>query len=1584
MKRVTSLGLVTALTLSLISGCAHPTAPHAPVTGTAPVPVPPPSGPAPVPTPPPSTTPAPTPLPGRGLVEITFSDVGTAAMSSSATTWVPPHLAGQGLQATTGDIQLEAVSRGSFTSGTRGNGGYRYLYATFKVRNAGTDGVAYTTPRSNLTFMAASTAATLSESALSTFKKFDGTNAAPSIAPTILPTHGMRLDRLSGQPTLMTGGEDFQIFTEDEVDPARFSTPTTNAALGVTRLLPYGFVVRNTSTPGSRSLPANPGVNQFDGTVTFAVKVPLQANASDDPFTFSMMFKAVDDPVTRVTESVEEQGAGTQAATRAAALGTAQVAALCGSTYAGTNLKFIPSVTVAGTTQRLSRLGGDFILHDPALPAVSVVGNTSVNGSGLLSRVEARPLSGAAAPTLTVTAPATSARGGDVTVQPDGRFTFNPKVGDGNVTDTLNYSVSDGACTTPAGTLQVPLSIGPRVWYVNNTSAAGTADGRRSGPFSTLSAAQTASGEGDIIYVYRGDGTSTGQNAGITLKANQTLLGQGSALVVPFKGGAELVTVEPAGQPPVIGHTSGAAVTLAGTGAGTNQIAGLSISAAGTGATGIAGSNFGQLNVANMNLAVSGGPALNLAGGQLQWNFSTLSSTNSTTTGLTLKNITGTVAVGGGTISGATGTAVEVDGGTVAGTVDATVQQANAAPLLRVVNGHTGALTFTENLTATNGTGLQFENADGTYEFRGATTLNGGDAGIDVTSGSGGTIRIADGTGSASITNPTNEAVRIDASSATFTYGGSISKTNGSAGITVSGNTAGTVNFTGSSKIITSSGTNAALNLTGNAGATINFTSGGLALTSANGTALSATGGGVITVTGPNNTVSTTGTAPNAVNFSGVTLGANGVNLSSVSTGALTSGAGFRASAVGSAGGGAFIVGALTVAGSAARGLDLTSNAAPFTFTSASVNGTAAEGIALSSNTGAVAINGGTVGNTSNTAGDALSVSGGTAPVTVAASLSKSSAGRVATITGRAANTTLSGNLSCTSACTGVSVTGNTGGTHTFSGTTKTLTTGTNPAVTLSGNTGATVNFLNGNLTVTTTTGNGLSVAGGGTLTVEGPNNTVSSAGGTALSVQDTAIGAGGLNFKSVTATGGPNGIFLKNTGATAGLSVTGDGTTPGSGGTIQNSVGADGVAAGNGVYLDSTSSVSLKWMTFTGSQNNGVYGTGVRGFTLDQAKFTGTTGTSGSGLYNESAVQLVNVGGAVRVTNSQLDGAAYNAVNITNTSGTAPALNPLVISNNKVLTMQGSAQDVRSTALLVNLTDGSADMQIDNNDVRAWWGNAVHVLVQGSASGTARIRNNFADNTNGALAAAGGIWVAGGNLSFNISGNTVRHTNGTAISADRTNAGTLMQGTIEGNAIGVSGDNNSGSAAGSGIFASHHGPGTTTLAIRNNTIRQVTGQAAGVIRVLTGDATGFGGSGTLNATITGNDLQQTGSPSIAAHMAILATIGTQSGPPNDTDQACLDIGGSTAALRNTILNINTGFGFSATSENRIRVNQRFGTTSRYPGYTGAQLGATSQTDLATYLLARNTASNATNANTSTGGFTNTAPANSPCPQPAL
>ncbi|MBI2743044.1 MAG: inverse autotransporter beta domain-containing protein [Chlamydiales bacterium] len=64
-----------------------------------------------------------------------------------------------------------------------------------------------------------------------------------------------------------------------------------------------------------------------------------------------------------------------------------------------------------------------------------------------------------------------------------------------------------------------------QVWFVNNTSSSlGTFES----PYPTLEMAQNASSPNDIIYVFSGNGTTTGMDSGITMQAGQKLLGSGT------------------------------------------------------------------------------------------------------------------------------------------------------------------------------------------------------------------------------------------------------------------------------------------------------------------------------------------------------------------------------------------------------------------------------------------------------------------------------------------------------------------------------------------------------------------------------------------------------------------------------------------------------------------------------------------------------------------------------------------------------------------------------------------------------------------------------------------------------------------------------------------------------------------------------------------------------------------------------------------------------------------------------------------------------------------------------------------------
>src|SRR6185503_8885927 len=114
----------------------------------------------------------------------------------------------------------------------------------------------------------------------------------------------------------------------------------------------------------------------------------------------------------------------------------------------------------------------------------------------------------------------------------------------------------------------------------------------------------------------------------------------------------------------------------------------------------------------------------------------------------------------------------------------------------------------------------------------------------------------------------------------------------------------------------------------------------------------------------------------------------------------------------------------------------------------------------------------------------------------------------------------------------------------------------------------------------------------------------------------------------SVSTTGGPNGIFLKNTSGS--FSVNGDGTNTAVGGnatagTISGMTGADGATSGIGVYAENVQNLTLRRMTINGTnQNFGIRGFSVNNFTLEYSTVNGTNGTSNVGI-GEGAVYFGN-----------------------------------------------------------------------------------------------------------------------------------------------------------------------------------------------------------------------------------------------------------------------------------------------------------------------------------------------------------------------
>ncbi len=294
------------------------------------------------------------PAPGSralGVMEITISGIGTSTMSASALPVRPgvPHASGANFALTPVEesgkkgIQLEPYSSGSFTHGTRGNGGVRYVYATYRVRNASADSTPYTSPRKNLTFVAASTGSTVNGTALSSLRRFDGAPAADAIAPQVIPTGAAA--QTPGAEFISFGPDVLQVFEESELAGIPVQA-------GV-ELFPYGFVVRHATSTTTRTLAPSPAPDQFEGVVTFAFKLPLQATAAEDPFTVSAIFLAVDDDETRITQALEEQTPAGEAAflARAQALGASMKTVLPGvGSYWGeaSSTRTLCSVRTAG------------------------------------------------------------------------------------------------------------------------------------------------------------------------------------------------------------------------------------------------------------------------------------------------------------------------------------------------------------------------------------------------------------------------------------------------------------------------------------------------------------------------------------------------------------------------------------------------------------------------------------------------------------------------------------------------------------------------------------------------------------------------------------------------------------------------------------------------------------------------------------------------------------------------------------------------------------------------------------------------------------------------------------------------------------------------------------------------------------------------------------------------------------------------------------------------------------------------------------------------------------------------------------
>jgi hypothetical protein len=462
----------------------------------------------------------------------------------------------------------------------------------------------------------------------------------------------------------------------------------------------------------------------------------------------------------------------------------------------------------------------------------------------------------------------------------------------------------------------------------------------------------------------------------------------------------------------------------------------------------------------------------------------------------------------------------------------------------------------------------------------------------------------------------------------------------------------------------------------------------------------------------------------------------------------------------------------------------------------------------------------------------------------------------------------------------------------------------------------------------------------------------VSTMTGTAVSLSNTG---GSFTFNSISSNGAANGIALSNT--TGSFTVNGDGsnTTTGgnnSGGIIQNIIGANGAAAGNGIYLNNVQNVTLRRMRLSGNSNFAISGTNVDGFIFEYSTINGVNGDSA--VDDEGSVAFSGLTGSASVKGVNISGGYEDNFRVRNISGT---LNRIIFDS---IVMGANDTSNGNAGILLDASNSAIfNVTVQNSLFTASRADLFHLNVVGNASSDLVFQSNNLSNNQVIATGGGGVTIGVGdntgaaNLKFNIYNNTFRDADGYGVLIYKSTDPGTLQGTFDNNTIGVSSIADSGSRAGSGLKVQSAGNGIVTVKIQNNHIYQYNN--FGIELLTGGSATALGGN--FNATVSGNTISNPGTGGLPMN-GIQLNGGTV---PGDTYAICADIGGA-GALANVI----TGSGANGGTDFRLR--QRQSTTVTLPGYSG---GIADTTAVVTYVSSRNSLSNTglASASGSGGGF---------------
>ncbi|MEM7798742.1 MAG: Ig-like domain-containing protein [Chloroflexota bacterium] len=271
--------------------------------------------------------------------------------------------------------------------------------------------------------------------------------------------------------------------------------------------------------------------------------------------------------------------------------------------------------------------------------------------------------------TAAIGATAITEEGGFVRVESNGAFTYTPPLGFTGV-DRFVYTLSDGDANTPDDNATVTIEVARVLWFIDSSQAQ-PGDGRINSPFNSIDGpdgyeAAAADGVGDVIYIYKGDGTD--YVGPINLLDEQVFLSDGSDGDIPSEAG---LTVPPFSRPipvppgGVLDRVNIVSPTSNGVNlANDNRIRGIVIK--NTLGAGFVGFDVGDLFIDESSVAATSGGAVDINVGNIDINFNCIQASSSNRPPLRLRNVTGEFQMqcaGTGTLVGIGQPGIEISNG---------------------------------------------------------------------------------------------------------------------------------------------------------------------------------------------------------------------------------------------------------------------------------------------------------------------------------------------------------------------------------------------------------------------------------------------------------------------------------------------------------------------------------------------------------------------------------------------------------------------------------------------------------------------------------------------------------------------------------------------------------------------------------------------------------------------------------------------------------------------------------------------------------------------------------------------------------